>query len=138
MYFHKKNGMVSNTLAIDRMFNELPEGSYELKAESRDKRTLAQNAFFHAIMPDIQKGLYDVGYRNIKTRHDAKRFVKNLFLRTVEENELTGEKIEVVKDTSELTKKEMREFIDEVIQWAAEYLSLVIYSPNEQSAFNYE
>lgn len=129
--------MVSNTLAIDKAFRELKEGSYEMKITRRNKRSLSQNAFFHAILPDLQNGLYEAGFHEVKSPDDAKTVVKNLFLKRKIKNEVTGEEITVVRDTHDLTKEEMSIFIDEVIRWAAEYLSITIYSPNEQAALNY-
>lgn len=137
VYFNIKRGQLINKYSVKKAF-DLKDGAYELKITKRSKRSLPQNAFFHAILPDIQKGLYDVGYREVKTPEDAKEIVKYLFLKRKVRNEETDEEIIIVKKTSELNKEEMSVFIDEVIQWAAEYLSITIYSPNEQSRFQYE
>lgn len=137
VFFKVKHNMVSNTSAIDKAFRELKEGDYEMKLIRRNKRSLNQNAFFHAIMPDIQQGLYEAGFHEVKSAEDAKTVVKNLFLKKKITNELTGDEIIIIRDTSDLTKEEMMVFIDEVIRWAAEYLGITIYSPSEQSAFSY-
>lgn len=129
--------MVSNSMLIEKAFSELSEGPWELKFIKRNKRSLNQNAFFHAILPDLQKGLYEAGFHDVKTPEDAKIVVKYLFLKKKIVNENTGDEIITVRNTSDLTKEEMRIFIDEVIRWAAEYLGITIYSPNEQSKFNY-
>jgi hypothetical protein len=135
-YFTIKNKELVNKFTVKKAF-DLEDGNYELTIRKKNRRSLPQNNFFHSILPDIQKALYDAGWRNIKTPDQAKRMVKELFLTVEVENEVTGEKMKEVRSTSSLNKKEMGEFLDEVIQWAAEYLSLTIYSPNEQSAFNY-
>jgi hypothetical protein len=132
-----ENGEIQEKSTVKRSFDLKPGiYQYEITPFVR-KRSNKQNSYFHAIMPQIQKGLYDAGWRNVKTAQDAKRFVKELFLTVEVENELTGEKIKDVRGTSTLNAKEMGDLIEEIHQWAAEYLSLTIYSPNEQSAFNY-
>lgn len=131
-----ESGEIANKNAVKEFF-KLKPGRYKITANNCDKRTLPQNAYFHSILPELQKGLYDAGWRNITNVNRAKRMIKELFLTEIEKNEVTGEEMKVVRDTHDLNKEEMSNFLDEVLQWAAEYLSVTIYSPNEQSKFQY-
>lgn len=122
---------------LRRYFDELPKGRYYVKIEDKTKRTLNQNDYLHTIFPLIQKGLYDNGYRGIKTPLQAKEVCKELFLSYEERNEITGAKIKMVRRTRDLTKAEMCVFIDEIIEWASEYLGVVVPPPNSQTEFTY-
>ncbi len=83
------------------------------------------------IFPLIQQGLRDNRYREVKTAEQAKEICKSLFLSYEIENG-TGGKIRMIRRTRDLTKEQMSEFIDEIIQWAAEYLSIALPLPEEQ------
>lgn len=122
--------------AIRKAFAECATGRYLLKLEKRDKRTNDQNAYLHTIFPLIRNGLQDIGYREVKTADDAKWVCKSLFLSYEIENG-TGGKIRMVKRTRDLTKDEMSAFIEEVIQWAAEYLGVVIEPPLTQTQIKF-
>jgi thioredoxin-related protein len=110
---------------------DLPNGRYFTKFDRKDKRTNQQNRYMHLMFSMIQKGFYDIGYREVKTTEDAKEIMKRMFLSYTIENGLGG-KIQMVRRTRDLTKEQMGEFIDECIQFSAENLSIVIPHPNEQ------
>ena len=100
------------------------------------KRSIPQNAYIHGyLFPAIHTALKEAGYE-IK-ESEVKEMLKLKFLTRQIANE-HGEYIEYVKGTSELTTVELMEFIDEVIRWAAEYLNLVLFLPNEQTMLNYD
>ncbi len=130
---------VTSGRVLRKYFDQLkPNKNYKVIIKEAGRRTLPQNSFFHAILPDIQKGLYDMGFREVKTTEDAKIVVKNLFLKTVIKNEETGEEIPIVRETHKLSKMEMMEFLDEIIQWCSQYLNIVIAHPGQQSTMQYE
>lgn len=47
-------------------------------------------------------------------------------------NEETGEEKTRIRSTTELTKIEFNTYLEEIWQWAAEYLSITIPAPNER------
>lgn len=110
---------------------DLPNGRYFTKFDRKDKRTTQQNRYMHLMFSMIQKGFYDIGYREVKTTEDAKEIMKRMFLSYEIENG-TGGKIKMVRRTRDLTKEQMNEFISECQQFAAENLNVVIPHPNEQ------
>ena len=109
-----------------------PDGRYLAKIEAKNKRTSPQNRYMHLMFSMIQKGFYDLGYREMKTADQAKSQMKQLFLKYEAENGFGG-KIIMIKRTRDLTKEQMAVFIDECVQFAAENLSVVIPAPNEQT-----
>ena len=111
---------------------DLPDGRYFSKFERKDKRTNQQNRYMHLMFSLIQKGFYELGYREVKTTDQAKYIMKEMFLTYEIDNGLGG-KMKMVRRTRDLTKEQMAEFIDECIQFAAENLSVVIPYPNEQT-----
>lgn len=122
--------------AIRKAFADCPTGRYLLKLERKDKRSNDQNAYLHTIFPLIRDGLQEIGYREVKTADDAKWVCKSLFLSYDIDNG-TGGKIRMVRRTRDLTKEQMSEFIDQIIQWAAEYLSIVIEPPLKQTEMKF-
>jgi hypothetical protein len=112
---------------------ELPDGRWDLKIVSQEIRTNTQNAYYWTILEEyIQPGLYNQGYRSIKSKDDAHEFCRARYLRHPVVNEISGEiGGYITLSTSELTKKEFGEYLDEVIQMASEYLGIVIPEPNK-------
>lgn len=79
----------------------------------------------------VLPGLRDAGWNHVKNKEDAHKFCKELFLRVVERNEKTGKETSRIKSTTELSKTEMMSYIEDIAQWSAEYLSIVIPPPNK-------
>ncbi len=122
------DGRVDNRPTLVNIIRALPTGRYLFTIEPKSRRTIPQNSYLHMIFPLIQQGLRDNGYREVKTAEQAKEICKSLFLSYEIENG-TGGKIRMIRRTRDLTKEQMSEFIDEIIQWAAEYLSIALALP---------
>lgn len=98
----------------------------------KKKRSSPQNRFFHGPVLDIlQVGLIDAGYNEARSKEWVKDLIKYKFLRSEAVSETTGEVIEVVRGTSELTTSEFMDFMADVTQWAAEYLGIEIPDPGQ-------
>lgn len=130
-------GEIDNRTTVKKAFEGLTDGTYLVTIKSVTKRSDNQNRYIHGVLfPEVQKALYNIGYDDIRTMEDAKATCKALFLKKDMVNKDTGEVITRIRDTSELTKFEMMEFIETVIRWAADNLGWTIPYPNEQlSAF---
>lgn len=106
--------------------------------KARKKRSNPQNAYYHSVViPLVQQGLKDTG--NIMTRENVHDLLKLRFLKIqVNVNESTGEFIERIKSTTELSTSEMMDYIAEIQQFSAEYFGIVIPDPNTdlQMVFN--
>lgn len=128
-----REGKIDNPKTIKKAFDELKDGRYKVDIKKSNKRTLLQNAWFHAILPDIVKGLQDAGYSEVKTTDDAKLVIKALFFKKIITNGI--EEISVIEGTSETSKENFIERADEIIRWAQEYLNINVAPPNKQFEF---
>jgi hypothetical protein len=114
----------------------LPVGDYTVEFKKGHKRSLQQNAYLHSVLiPCFREALNSVGYDEVRTDLQAKKIIKEMFLKTSVVNPNTGEMLEYTKDTSELTKEEMSILYEDVWKFAAEHLDYRIPSPNEQMEF---
>jgi hypothetical protein len=133
------DGKPASQKKIADLFAQLKDGMYKIEATTFGKRSLSANGYYWMILTDyVQPGLYDAGWREIKTKDDAHFFVSNIFLKERIVNENTGDEMVRIKSTASLSVKEFGEYLEEIIQWAAEYLSIAIPEPDKQLALNYE
>lgn len=131
-FIYVKDGLIENPFAVTKQIADLPDGRYLLKIEPKNKRTLPQNAYIHSVLfPELSKAFIEQGYEPMNSEL-AKEVAKKLFLTVQIVNHETGEAVEYIKHTSELSTVEMGEFIDSVIRFAADKLNYVIPMPNEQ------
>lgn len=129
----KRNGQWVANKQLQSYRDAAEDGRYILKLDRYNKRSNQENKFFHAVLvPEFRKALNDVGYNEVRTDKQAKDIIKAMFLKTSIVNEKTGEYIETVRNTSDLSKIEMANLFDEVIRFAAENLNYQIPYPNEQ------
>lgn len=127
------NKLWRNIAAYKQHLNDLPPGRYKVIVENEDKRTNPQNSYLHGILiPEFKTALRSVGYDEVKTNEQTKLILKKMFLTTTTTNKETGEVLEFVRDTSDLTTKEMAALFDEVIKFTAENMNYEIPFPNEQ------
>lgn len=110
---------------------ELKEGRYIITIESADKRSGQQNEYYWSVVCEfVYEGLRDAGFESVTNKDDAHEITKALFLKEVE---LKGDiKIERVKSTTELSKEQFSEYIDNITMWASDYLNVTIPLPNTQ------
>lgn len=137
--FYSRNGEITNKEAIRKMFErlkDLKDGRYKLEATDYNKRTLQQNSWFHAVLPDILKGLRDMGYNELRNTDDAKDVVKSLFFKKKVTNGI--EEIDIIQGTSQTDKMDFIEKADQIITWAKEYLGIDIAPPETQTTLNYD
>lgn len=138
VFIHMADRKIVNRAALKKFFDGLTDGRYLLKAERKNKRTLNQNAYMHAVLiPCFREALNQAGYDEIRTDEDAKLVMKGLFLKTQVVNHETGEVIEFVKDTHKLSTVEMGELFEDVWRFAASNLNYTIPSPGETTTMNF-
>lgn len=126
----QENKLWRNIKAYKQYLNDLPPGRYKIVVENEDKRTLQQNRWIHAVLPDILMGLRDAGYDEVKTTEDAKDVVKAIFFKKQVSN--GSETIEVVQGTSKTSKFDFSSRAGDIIKWAKEYLEIDIAPPGDQ------
>lgn len=129
---HISDGIILNKVAVRKAFNALHAGKYLVSIKSIKKRSLQQNAYYWGCMvPLVRDGLYNAGYDEVKTNNDAHEVIKALFLKRKIKSKINEDEIEVTGSTAKLTTVLFNEFIEDVIKWAACYLSIQIPYPNE-------
>lgn len=133
---HIENKIVVNYTAWEDFMKDVKshDGSFLVKFEPRKKRSLNQNSFYWAVViPIVKDALRDAGFDDVKSTEDVHTILKSTFLKKQIPNHKTGECLEVIRSTTELTTKEFKDFIDEVGKWCAEYLSVYLPAPGQQS-----
>jgi hypothetical protein len=129
-FIHKENGKFQNIRKMEDYNKSLPDGRYRVVIEPYAKRSLSQNNWIHAVLPDIKQGLRDVGFDDIRTEDDAKNFIKSIFF--IKEVSNGTETVKVIEGTSNQSKINFAEKADDIIRWAAEYLNINIAPPDKQ------
>jgi hypothetical protein len=104
----------------------------EISIEKKKKRRgLAQNNYYWCvIVPMVQSGLQDAGYK--VSKESTHEFLKATFNKQELVNEQTGEILQTVGSTAQMTTVQMMEYFMEISQWAVEFLSINIPEPGEQ------
>lgn len=125
-----ENGQIRNKTALRYAFDNLSDGRYKLTIVKSSKRSLQQNNWLHAVLPDILKGLREVGYNELRDVNDAKNFVKSLFFKKIITNGI--EEHEMIEDTGKTSKEVFMERADRIITWGREYLNIDIAPPFKQ------
>lgn len=131
-----QDGKINNPAKLNEFIRTAKSGRYFAKFQHISRRTLPQNAYLHGVLiPEFTNALRSVGYR-VPEGYEKEIF-KETFLKVNLESEVNGQMISYTKHTADLTKEEMSDLIDEVIQFCAENMNYSIPYPNEQlSAFN--
>jgi hypothetical protein len=127
---HITDGKFQNTRKLSEHLKSLENGRYLIKVTPFKKRSIEQNSWFHAVLPEIVKGLRDAGFNEVRNEHDAKEIVKAMFFKKTFSNGI--EEIEVVEGTSAQSKINFAEKADQIITWAREYLGIDIEPPAKQ------
>lgn len=101
-------------------------------------RSNQHNRYYHGIVvPIIKRCLKDAGY--IMSNDSVHEMLKLKFLKeTVFVNESTGEVIERIKSTTELSTSQFMDYISEIRLFSLEYFNTDIPEPNEEITLNFD
>ena len=103
----------------------------------KKKRSNQQNAYYWGIVIVIIKSALKSTGNNL-SENDVHDLLRLKFLKeTILIKEETGEVIERVKSTTELTTSQFMDYIAEIQQFAAEYFDVIIPDPNEEITLNF-
>lgn len=135
LIIHINNGKLINPVEFKEAFRGLKDGKHLVMIKDMRKRSLSQNAYYWGVcVPMVRKGLYEIGFDDVKTDADAHEMMKQLHLKRRMINNQTGDIIDLAGSSAKLTTPEFSEYLEQVCRWASEYLSINIPSPNEQLA----
>lgn len=116
-----------------KAFTQLKNGRHLVTIKDMRKRSSPQNRYYWGvIIPLVRSGLYESGYDDVKTNEDAHEVLKHVILRRRMVSKQTGDVIDIAGSSAMLSVPEFDNYIESICKWAAEYLSIVIPSPNEQ------
>lgn len=106
--------------------------------KAKKKRSNPQNSFYWGIvLPIMQKALKDTGH--LMSNNDVHELLKLRFLKeAIMVNEETGEVIERVKSTTELTTSGFMDYLSEIQRFSNEYFGIVIPEPNDSITLNFD
>ena len=129
-FMYIEAGEIKNKQVVKKAFDNLPEGRYKVTIVKSNKRSLNQNSWLHAILPDILIGLRDNGFNEVRTTQDVKSILKELFFK----REITNgvESLFVIDGTSGTSKELFMERADQIITWAKDYLGIDVAPPCKQ------
>lgn len=129
-----KNGkLIRNRNQLNEVIKSFEGQEITISVEKRKiKRSNPQNRYYWStIIVIMQNCLKSTGNMfSLEDTHELLklRFLKHSFLI----NEETGECVERVKSTTELSTIEFSEYVEQIQQWCAEMFGVVIPSPGEQ------
>lgn len=130
---HKGSNTILNMADFRAAFDQMKDGKIHIAMKDYRKRSIPQNAYYWCVVvPMVRKALYDTGWDDIQTNDDAHEVLKRQFIRKKLVNKETGEVVIIAGKSSLLTIPEFNDYIERICKWAAEYLSIVIPSPNQQ------
>ena len=97
----------------------------------KKKRSTQQNRFYYGvIIPIVQNCLKEAGH--IMTNESTHDLIKLKFLKeTLFVNEITGEVIERIKSTTELSTSQFMDLLAEINNFTLEYFGVSLPSPND-------
>lgn len=128
-----KNGkFIQNKNLILKALEALSGGKIMLTIQKAKKhRTSQQNRFYHGVVVVIVANcMHEAGY--VMTNEDVHDMLRVRFLKeTICVNEETGDYIERIKSTTELSTVEFMEYVQSIVQWVAEFFGTVIPDPEE-------
>ena len=128
--------MVNGRLSLNRQSLKTALLEFEGKRititieKAKSKRSSDQNRYYWSgVIPIIQQGLKDAGYR--LSKDDTHLAMRAKFLSEPIPMD-DGTYIERFKSTTELSKSEFSDYIESIKEWAFDYLNVTIPPPNTQ------
>tara|TARA_R110002020_G_scaffold220785_2_gene428785 strand:- start:42206 stop:42634 length:429 start_codon:yes stop_codon:yes gene_type:complete len=122
-----KNGklFIKERIAFENFLRDLDGREISVMVESgKGKiRTLEQNDLYFGILRKIMKVLIDRGYDDMNVVM-LNNYFKKMFLGDYVPDVITGESIEITRNTSELSTKGFSEHIDKVIRFALQEMDI--------------
>lgn len=125
-----ENDSIKNKSTVKKYFDQLNDGRYKVTIQKSNKRSLNQNSWLHAVLPDILQGLREVGFNEVRTTEDVKSILKEMFFKKPVTNGV--ETFFVTEGTSETSKEVFIDRANQIITWAKEYLGIDVAPPFKQ------
>lgn len=106
--------------------------------KKKKKRSNPQNRFYYGVViPLMQQALKESG--TLMTSNDVHELLKLRFLKeTILVNEETGQIVERIKSTTELSTSGFMDYLSEITVFASEYFGVEIPQPNENITLKFD
>lgn len=105
----------------------------------KDKSQNQRGYYRGVVVPEILEGLVDMGWKRFQLSLDiVHEMLREKFLTTEIANEETGEFMKIIRHTEDLNMPEYAEFIQNCIDWSAEFLNIIITPPQKQGILNFK
>ena len=135
-----KNGsLIRNVNLIKDAIATFENKQVVIKIEKfKKKRSTQQNRFYYGvIIPIVQNCLKEAGH--VMTNESTHDLIKLKFLKeTLFVNETTGEIIERIKSTTELSTSQFMDLLAEINNFTFEYFGVILPSPNDDLTLKLE
>lgn len=130
---HVLNGRIdSNRSKLSEVIAKMEGCDITITIEkTKRKRSNPQNQFYWGVVVVLITN-YIVDAGNVWTREDTHLCLRGMFLKTAVLVNESGECIERIRSTTELSTIEWEEYIEQIRAWAASSLGAIIPMPNEQ------
>lgn len=117
-------------LQAELAFFEGKEVQIEIRKKKSYRSGFQNRYYWGAVIPSIKYAMESKGFliKNKETVHDL---LKLKFLKGEILNIATGELIETIGSTTNLSKSDFSDYIEKIKAWAAQYLECVIPEANE-------
>lgn len=121
--------LIRNRMLLQQECEKSGLKEFEVIVKSRSKsRSSQQNRYYWTCVTIVAN---ELGY----SKEEMHSIIGYKFLRREIVSDKTGEVFEYIKSTTKLTTTEFVVFVDELIKWSAESLSIVLPLPNQQLTF---
>ena len=94
-------------------------------SKAKSQRTVMQNALYWVYVTMIAN---ELGY----DKNEMHEVIKFKFMKCEKINEKTGEVMQYLKSTTDLSKSDFADLISDLQRWAAESLGIVLPEPGQQ------
>lgn len=94
-------------------------------SKAKSQRTVSQNALWWVYVTMIAN---ELGY----SKEEMHEVIKFKFMKCEKVNEKTGEVMQYLKSTTDLSKMDFADLINDLQRWAAESLGIVLPEPGQQ------
>jgi hypothetical protein len=133
IYIHKKEGTWKAS-ALRALLDAAPDGQYAVTFKRHSgRKSTAQNGYLHVLFQIVADTLNSEGMGDGSkwTMEKVKEWCKAQGCYPTETVRLKGVKVEVTKQTRELSKEDAMVTIDRVMNYWAEF-GIILPAPNEQ------
>ncbi len=127
---------IMNKKAVRLLFETAKPGKYVVTIDSANQRSTQQNKYYWGVVVWMcRKGMNDLGHD--LDSDEVHSFLKGRFNYTEIVNKETGQMERIPRSTTKLNKEQFADYLEKIIQFAAEFLNTTIEPPNTQTSFDY-